>query len=89
MELALNAPKIVDAIDKHTAGISESGVSLTHDKLGSVLIPVPSKEEQSIIVLEVDRCLSIVRGVESEVDVNLKRWRALRQATLHKAFKAP
>ena len=86
LELVLNAPTIIDAIDKHKAGISESGVSLTHDKLGSVLVPVPSKTAQAIIVAEVDRCLSIVRGVEAEVDVNIKRAHALRQATLSKAF---
>ena len=38
------------------------------------------------IVTEVDRHLSIVREVEAEVDTNLKRTQALRQATLAKAF---
>ena len=40
------------------------------------------------IVAEVDRRLSIVREVEAEVDTNLKRAQALRQATLAKAFAA-
>ena len=35
---------------------------------------------------EVDRHLSIIREVETEVDTNLKRAQALRQATLAKAF---
>ncbi|MES2509717.1 MAG: type I restriction endonuclease subunit R [Pseudomonadota bacterium] len=35
---------------------------------------------------EVERCLSIVREVEVEVDINLKRAQALRQAILSKAF---
>jgi type I site-specific restriction endonuclease len=34
----------------------------------------------------VDRRLSIVREVEAEVDANLKRAQALRQAVLSKAF---
>jgi type I restriction enzyme S subunit len=88
LEIALNAPKVVHAIDRHKAGISESGVSLTHDKLGSVLIPLPSCEAQAKIVAEVDRHLSIIREVESEVDANLQRAQSLRQATLAKAFAA-
>jgi type I restriction enzyme S subunit len=88
LEIALNAPKVVDAIDRHKAGISESGVSLTHDKLGSVLIPLPSREAQAAIVAEVDRHLSIIREVEAEVDANLQRAQALRQSTLAKAFSS-
>ena len=51
-------------------------------------IPVPPLAEQIRIVAEVDRHLSIVREVEAEVDTNLKRAQALRQATLVKAFSA-
>jgi type I restriction enzyme S subunit len=86
LELALNAPKVVDAIDHLKAGISESGVSLTHNKLGGVLIPLPPLEHQAKIVAEVDRHLSIIREVEAEIDTNLQRAKALRQATLAKAF---
>ena len=89
LELALNAPSIVDSIDRHKAGINESGVSLTHSKLGGVLIPVPPIGAQSSIVAEVDRRLSIVREVEAEVVANLKRAQALRQAVLSKAFRSP
>nr|WP_315489350.1 restriction endonuclease subunit S [uncultured Rhodoferax sp.] len=88
LEIALNAPKVVDAIDRHKAGISESGVSLTHDKLGSVLIPLPSREAQAVIVAEVDRHLSIIREVEAEVETNLQRAQALRDSILHKSFAA-
>ncbi|MEO7231225.1 MAG: restriction endonuclease subunit S, partial [Polaromonas sp.] len=52
----------------------------------SVCVPLPPLAEQAQIVAEVDRCLSIVREVEAEVDTNLKRAQALRQATLQKAF---
>ena len=38
------------------------------------------------VVAEVDRHLSVVREVEAEVDIILKRALALRQATLSKAF---
>jgi type I restriction enzyme S subunit len=47
---------------------------------------LPPLAEQVRIVAEVDRHLSIIREVEAEVDANLQRAQALRQATLAKAF---
>jgi type I restriction enzyme S subunit len=87
LEIALNAPSVVQAVDRQKAGINESGVSLTHQKLGGIAIPVPSREAQHRIVAEVDRRLSIVREVETEVDANLKRAQALRSAVLASAFR--
>jgi type I restriction enzyme, S subunit len=52
----------------------------------SASIALPPLAEQSRIVAEVDRHLSIIREVEAEVDANLQRAQALRQATLSKAF---
>jgi len=49
-------------------------------------IALPPIGEQARIVAEVDRHLSIIREVEAEVDANLQRAQALRQATLAKAF---
>ncbi len=46
----------------------------------------PPVGERERIVDEVDRRLSIVREVEAEVDANLKRAQALRQAVLQVAF---
>jgi type I restriction enzyme, S subunit len=86
LEIALNAPSVVQAIDRQKAGINESGVSLTHEKLGGIRIPVPVREVQHRIVGQVDRSLSIVREVEAEVDANLKRATRLRQAVLARAF---
>jgi type I restriction enzyme S subunit len=54
--------------------------------LERVLVPVPPPEERARIVAEVDRRLSIVRGVEAEVDANLKRAARLREAVLQRAF---
>lgn len=51
-----------------------------------IRVPVPPLAYQHRIVAEVDRRLSIVREVEAEVDANLKRAQALRQAVLAKAF---
>jgi type I restriction enzyme S subunit len=51
-----------------------------------IRVPVPALACQRSIVAEVDRRLSIVREVEAEVDANLKRAQALRQAVLARAF---
>ncbi len=86
LELALNSPSVVEAIDRQKAGINESGVSLTHDKLGGVLIPLPPLAEQTRIVAEVERRLSVVEELESVVTANLQRATRLRQAILQTAF---
>ncbi|MEQ1805586.1 MAG: restriction endonuclease subunit S [Burkholderiaceae bacterium] len=54
-----------------------------------IRVPIPPLAEQHRIVAEVDRRPSIVREVEAEVDANLKRAQALRQAVLSAAFRTP
>jgi type I restriction enzyme S subunit len=61
-------------------------VNLTLELCRALPLPVPPLAEQHRIVAEVDRRLSIVREVEAEVDANLKRAQALRQAVLARAF---
>jgi type I restriction enzyme, S subunit len=65
------------------------GVALVHFNTQSVAelpLPLPPMAEQRRIAAEVDRHVSIIREVEAEVDANLQRAQALRQATLAKAF---
>lgn len=67
------------------------GVAVKGVNIGDVRpmpIPIPPLAEQTRIVAEVDRHLSIVREVEAEIDVNLQRAQALRQSTLAKAFSS-
>ena len=52
----------------------------------AVCVPLPPFFEQIRIVAEVDRHLSIIREVEAEVDANILRSQALRQATLRSVF---
>lgn len=72
----------IESMIRTTAG--QSGVSGSDIK--AIPISIPSLEEQVRIVAEADRRMSLVRGVEAEVDANLKRAQALRQATLQRAF---
>jgi len=52
-------------------------------------VVVPTLDEQHSIVAELDRRLSTVRAVETEVDSNLRRAETLRRQILAKAFVAP
>ncbi len=86
LEIVLNAPAILDVLDTLKTGISDSGLNLTQRRFSELLVPLPPLADQHRIVAEVDRRLSIVREVEAEVDANLKRAAALRQAILRAAF---
>lgn len=58
----------------------------TRETFVKLPLPVPPIAEQTRIVAEIDRHLSIIREVETEVDANLQRAQALRQGILAKAF---
>ena len=73
-----------DRLDRFASATAQKNINL--EVLEAVAIPTPPLAEQARIVAEVDRLLSIIREVEAEVDANLKRAQALRQATLAKAF---
>ena len=75
----------IESVSSSTSGLH----TLSTGKVARLPIPVPPVPEQRRIVAEVDRRLSIVREVEAEVDANLKRAQALRQAVLARAFAAP
>jgi type I restriction enzyme S subunit len=60
--------------------------SINQKDVRATQIFLPDTATQVQTVAEVDQRLSIVREVEAEVDANLRRAQALRQATLSKAF---
>lgn len=59
---------------------------LNKSKFEALPVALPPVAEQARIVAEIDRHMSIIREVEAEVDANLNRAQALRQATLAEAF---
>ena len=60
--------------------------SINQKDVRATPIFIPDMVTQMALVTEIDRQLSIVREVDGEVDTNLKRAQALRQATLQRAF---
>ena len=75
-----------DEIERLATGNQESMRNIGQERIRQIRMPLPPLAEQTRIVAEVDRHLSIIREVEAEVDTNLQRAQALRQATLAKAF---
>ncbi|MCX7063015.1 MAG: restriction endonuclease subunit S, partial [Proteobacteria bacterium] len=59
---------------------------LSFEQLMATPIALPPFAEQQRIVAEADRRLSLVSGIEAEVNADLKRASAIRQATLRTAF---
>ena len=61
--------------------------SINMTKLGSLPVPLPPAVEQSRIVAEVERRLSVVKELEATIDTNLARCARLRQSILKRAFE--
>jgi type I restriction enzyme S subunit len=79
------ASRIVqDQILNITKGVAQLKVNLAN--FSSIALPLPPLVEQIRIVAEVDRHLSIISEVESEIALNLKRATVLRQTILHSSF---
>ncbi len=60
--------------------------SINLGKLSEFPVPVPPRAEQLRMAQEIERLLSVVDEVEGDVDANLQRAQALRQATFAKCF---
>jgi type I restriction enzyme S subunit len=65
------------------------GVGINHlgaEKFSAIPFPLPPLAEQTRIVEEVERRLSVVEELESVVSANLQRATRLRQSILQRAF---
>jgi type I restriction enzyme S subunit len=67
---------------KHTTNLA----SISMSKLKGLPVPIPPPAEQTRIVAEVERRLSVVEELESVATANLQRATRLRQSILQKAF---
>lgn len=55
-------------------------------KLGAFTLPLPSQQEQDIIVQQVERLAVLIENLEGEMDAGMRRLKALRQSILKAAF---
>lgn len=67
---------------KTTAGIYK----IAQPQVASISVPLPSASELERVVVDVDRRLSMIHEIKSEIDANLKRAQALRHAVLMRGF---
>lgn len=87
IEYAIASRVVQDQILSITKGVAQRKVNLAN--FSAIALPLPPYAEQVRVVGEVDRHLSILRGVDAEVDANLKRAAKLRQSLLAYAFRHP
>ena len=71
-------------VDRKAVGAAQPNIS--PGEIKEIPVPLPSLAEQTRIVAEVDRRLSVVEELESVVSANLQRATRLRQSILQKAF---
>jgi type I restriction enzyme, S subunit len=73
-------------LNKRAAGSGQPFVN--QRMLNETIVPLPPPAEQTRIVAEVERRLSVVEELESVVSANLRRGTRLRQSILHNAFSS-
>ena len=81
---ALRSDVVQRQIKRDVRATAQPDLGLVH--IRQFVVPVPPMAEQLRILEELDRQLSILRGIEAEVENNLLRAQKLRQSTLSKAF---
>jgi type I restriction enzyme S subunit len=70
----------------HSQKVDVARANFSLEDIKQMPVPVPSLAEQTRIVAEVERRLSVVEELEAVVAANLQRAARLRQSILQKAF---
>ncbi|HET8942797.1 MAG TPA: restriction endonuclease subunit S [Rudaea sp.] len=81
---AINSDVVKPQIQLITKGVAQMKISL--GRFSSLAIPMPPLSEQTRIVDEVERRLSVIEKLEATVAANLQRAARLRQSILQRAF---
>ena len=76
-----------DGINLATLSDGSNVPQINHKDIEPLVMPLPPLVEQHRIVAEIDRRLSLVREVETEVDANLSRADIFRKVLLARAFE--
>jgi type I restriction enzyme S subunit len=87
LNLLLNSPEVLDAIDEMKTGISESGVNLTQAKFRELALSVPHKEEQTEIIRRVETLFAFADRLEARLETAQTAADRLTPSLLAKAFR--
>lgn len=80
-----SSPGKARLVDNAKWAVNQASINQTD--VGNSLVPLPPLADQAEIVAEVDRRLSVVDAVETEVEHALQRAGRLRQSILKRAFE--
>jgi type I restriction enzyme S subunit len=80
LNVALNCQPTRARMKDVLHGIGRPRLSL--GEIRAIALPIPPEVEQHRIVAEVERRLSLVRGIEAAIDANLRRGSSLRSSVL-------
>ena len=84
LKYVIRGQPVKNQIERVTRGVAQKKMSLARFK--TVAVPFPPLAEQTRIVAEVERRLSVVEELEAAVSANLQRASRLRQSVLQRAF---
>jgi type I restriction enzyme S subunit len=79
------SPKISEEIRKYTVETTQANVGIASIK--SFVFPLPSLEEQQLIVSELESKLTVCDKIEETISQSLQQAETLRQSILKKAFE--
>ena len=85
--LLMNSPAYLEKMESTKSGINDSGVNLKQNIFVNMLIPIPSIEEQTQIVQEIEARLSVCDKLADTIQTSLQQAEALCQSILKKAFE--
>jgi type I restriction enzyme S subunit len=80
----LNSNLVLGRVRALTGGSASPHLNV--GEIRNFLLPIPPEEERNIILEQIENRLSVVNGIEKQIDTNLLRAERLRQSILSKAF---
>lgn len=87
LEITLNSPQCVSALDALKTGISDSGVNLTQDRFLELQVPLPPSTEQLAIAERARRYWNDSVSIQNNASELANELNTLDQSILAKAFR--
>ncbi len=84
LSLVLTAPQTQAALAREARGVGVKGINIAD--IRRMAIPLPSETEQQRIVARAEHLLSLIDGLQQEVNTTMRRGTILRRAVLSAGF---